>query len=44
MEDAKGKVTTCDHERDFCPRCRALAAKNGLTIAPAPPAPWLGTK
>jgi archaemetzincin len=40
MEDAKGKVTTCDRERDFCPRCRATAAKNGLVIATPPPAGW----
>jgi len=44
MEDAKGKVATCDRERDFCPRCRALAAKNGFTIAMTPPAAWLPEK
>lgn len=41
MEDAKGKVVTCDRERDFCPRCRALARKNGFTISEHPPATWL---
>jgi archaemetzincin len=41
MEDAKGKVTTTDHERDFCSRCRALAKQGGFTIAESPRAAWL---
>jgi archaemetzincin len=41
MEDARGKVATTDRERDFCPRCRALALRAGLTIAKNPPAAWL---
>lgn len=41
MEDAMGKVATTDRERDFCPRCRALASQNGFTIAAEPAATWL---
>ena len=41
MEDAMGKVTTTDRERDFCPRCRALAKQNGFAIAERPAAAWL---
>jgi archaemetzincin len=42
MEDAMGKVTTTDRERDFCLLCRGLAKRNGFTIAENPPAAWLG--
>jgi len=41
MEDAMGKVTTTDGERDFCPACRALAKRNGFAIADHPAATWL---
>jgi len=41
MENAMGKVTTTDRERDFCPLCRGLAKRNGFTIAEAPAARWL---
>jgi archaemetzincin len=41
MEDAMGKVATTDRERDFCPRCRALAAKGGVVIVEKPAAAWL---
>lgn len=42
MEDAMGKVTTTDRERDFCPLCRRLAKRNGFTITENPAASWLG--
>jgi archaemetzincin len=42
MEDAMGKVTTTDGERDFCPACHALAKRNGFTITDKPAAAWLG--
>jgi len=42
MEDAMGKVTTTDRERDFCPACHALAKRNGFTITEKPAAAWLG--
>ena len=41
MEDAMGKVTTTDRERDFCPLCRGLAKRNGFTIVDNPAASWL---
>jgi archaemetzincin len=41
MEDAMGKVVTTDRERDFCARCRALAAEQGTTITEKPAAAWL---
>jgi archaemetzincin len=41
MEDAMGKVVTTDRERDFCPRCRALAKHNGFAITEQPAAAWL---
>jgi archaemetzincin len=41
MEDAMGKVVTTDRERDFCPRCRALATRSGIVIAERPAAAWL---
>jgi archaemetzincin len=41
MEDAMGKVATTDRERDFCPRCRALAKRNGFAITERPAAAWL---
>lgn len=44
MEDAMGKVVTTDRERDFCPRCRALAKRNGFTISENPSAAWLQQK
>lgn len=44
MEDAMGKVATTDRERDFCPRCRALAARHGFTITTQPAASWLSSR
>ncbi|MBN2573406.1 MAG: matrixin family metalloprotease [Deltaproteobacteria bacterium] len=41
MEDAMGKVVTTDRERDFCPRCRALARQQGFRITENPKAAWL---
>jgi archaemetzincin len=41
MEDAGGKVATCDREYDLCPRCRGLAAAAGHPLPAAPPSmPW----
>ncbi len=42
MEDASGQVITVDREMDFCAICRALAKRNGFTIADTPAAAWLG--
>jgi len=44
MEDAMGKVVTTDRERDFCPRCRALAKANGFAVTERPAAAWLGER
>jgi archaemetzincin len=44
MEDAMGKVVTCDRERDFCPRCRAKAKQNGFVITENPMATWLPSR
>ena len=44
MEDAMGKVVTTDRERDFCPRCRALAKQRGFAITEKPAAAWLGER
>ena len=44
MEDAMGKVVTTDRERDFCPRCRALAKQHGSTITEKPAAAWLDAR
>jgi archaemetzincin len=41
MEDAMGKVATTDRERDFCPKCRALAKRNGFGITEHPDVAWL---
>jgi len=40
MEDARGKVSTCDREYDFCRRCRALLKKWGRPIPAFPDIPW----
>jgi archaemetzincin len=40
MEDAEGRVATCDREYDFCPRCRALLAAAGRPIPSTPAIPW----
>jgi archaemetzincin len=40
MEDAQGKVSTCDREYDFCGRCRALLKKWGRPIPAFPKIPW----
>jgi archaemetzincin len=40
MEDAAGKVATCDREYDFCPRCRQLLAAHGYHLPAAPTLPW----
>jgi archaemetzincin len=40
MEDAEGRVATCDREYDFCPRCRGLLAAAGRLLPPSPKIPW----
>ncbi len=40
MEDAEGKVATCDREYDLCPRCRARLTAAGRPIKAAPNIPW----
>jgi archaemetzincin len=40
MEDAAGKVTTCDREYDFCARCRGLLAAAGRPLPATPTIPW----
>ncbi len=40
MEDARGKVATCDREYDICPRCRARLKKKGHVIPDKPDIPW----
>ena len=40
MEDAHGKVSTCDREYDFCDRCRALLKALGTPITESPAIPW----
>jgi archaemetzincin len=40
MEDAEGRVATCDREYDFCTRCRGLLAAAGRPLPPSPKIPW----
>jgi archaemetzincin len=40
MEDAEGRVATCDREYDFCARCRGLLAAAGHPLPPSPKIPW----
>ena len=40
MEDARGKVTTCDREYDLCSSCRAQLKRAGYTIPAEPELPW----
>ena len=40
MEDAEGRVATCDREYDFCDRCRKLLAAAGRPLPVAPRIPW----
>src|SRR5262245_34294471 len=40
MEDAEGRVATCDREYDFCPRCRKLLAEAGRALPATPKIPW----
>ncbi|HEY4185971.1 MAG TPA: matrixin family metalloprotease [Polyangia bacterium] len=40
MEDAEGRVATCDREYDFCARCRRLLADAGRPLPPSPKIPW----
>jgi len=40
MEDARGKVTTCDREYDFCFKCRAQLKRWGREIPGDPKIPW----
>jgi len=40
MEDAEGRVATCDREYDFCARCRKLLADAGRALPVAPKIPW----
>jgi archaemetzincin len=40
MEDARGKVATCDREYDLCPRCRAQLKGKGWSFPSDPDIPW----
>ncbi|MCC6747259.1 MAG: matrixin family metalloprotease [Deltaproteobacteria bacterium] len=40
MEDARGKVATCDREHDLCPRCRAFLRRAKIGIPERPEIPW----
>ena len=40
MEDAEGRVATCDREYDFCARCRKLLAEAGRPLPAHPTIPW----
>jgi len=40
MEDAEGRVATCDREYDFCARCRKLLADAGHALPVNPQIPW----
>jgi len=40
MEDARGKVATCDREYDICPKCRARLEQLGRPIPKSPKIPW----
>lgn len=40
MEDAKGKVATCDREHDICAKCRAELTRRGRAIPAKPAIPW----
>ncbi len=40
MEDARGRVSTCDREYDFCSRCRALLKARGRPLPAFPAIPW----
>jgi len=40
MEDAGGRVATCDREYDFCDRCRRLLATAGRPLPATPRIPW----
>jgi archaemetzincin len=40
MEDAEGRVATCDREYDFCARCRQLLVNAGRALPAAPAIPW----
>jgi hypothetical protein len=40
MEDAEGKVASCDVEYDLCARCRGFLAEHGYKIPAVPSPPW----
>jgi archaemetzincin len=40
MEDARGKVNTCDGEHDLCPACRKKIRAQGRPLAEHPKLPW----
>jgi archaemetzincin len=40
MEDAEGRVATCDREYDFCARCRKQLADAGRALPTTPAIPW----
>ena len=40
MEDADGRVATCDREYDFCAHCRKLLANAGRPLPATPAIPW----
>ena len=40
MEDAMGKVATCDREDDLCPQCRKALAAKGVVVPQQVVKPW----
>ena len=40
LEDARGKVATCDREYDLCARCRAKLRRKGYRLPARPKIPW----
>ncbi len=40
MEDARGKVATCDREHDLCEKCRKQISESGRVIPNSPAIPW----
>jgi archaemetzincin len=40
LEDAKGRVATCDREHDICARCRRRLTGLGRAIPARPAIPW----
>ncbi len=40
MQDARGRVSTCDGEFDLCARCRSQLKAQGHTLPDNPGIPW----